>query len=312
MQAEAMTTQRPQRLPVLDTPLIYGCMNICGKPKAPKESPHESIIAAFETGFRVFDHADIYGGGACEEAHARAIQECPALAAEGLTISKAGHVFPPYQAPYPHHYNTEPGHMIDSAKRSRDRLGVEKIDLFLVHRWDPLLDPFEVGDAFQQLREQGVVAEFGVSNYLPWQFEALRLNMAVPLIGNQMQFHPGHLDPMFDGTLDHALAHQVTPMTWGSIGKGAFATGGEVAEGHPERERYLQIQQALDEVGERQGWTRTQTTLAWLRRHPARPVPVVGTTAPERIAECWQAAELAMDRVDWFRILIASRGERMP
>jgi len=311
-QTSHMSLQKAPRPAVLDVPLIYGCMNICGKPKAPKEAPHESIIAAFEAGFRTFDHADIYRGGQCESAHARAIAECPELAKAGRTISKAGHIFPPSQAPYPHHYNTEPGHLIESAKASRDRLGVETIDLFLIHRFDPLLDPFEVGDAFLQLQEEKVVRDFGVSNYLPWQLEALRIHMPVSIAGNQIQFHPAHLDPVFDGTLDHALAHGIVPMTWASIGKGMFATGGEVPQDHAERERYLRIQAALDEVGEREGRTRTQVTLAWLRRHPSRPVPVVGTTNPERIAESWGAADFELSRIDWFRILIASRGARMP
>lgn len=303
----------PPRPPaLLDTPLAYGCMNICGKPKAPKEAPHEAILAAYEAGFRLFDHADIYRGGECEKAHARALAECPKMAAETFTISKAGHVFPKWGSPEPHHYNTEPQHLIDSARASRDRLGVERIDLFLIHRHDPLLDPFAVGEAFARLHEEGVVGHVGVSNHLPWQLEALRRNSPLPLIANQIQFHPGHVDPVFDGTLDHALAHGIRPMAWASIGKGAFASGGAVAEAHPERDRFRRIQAALDDVAERHGVTRTQATLAWLRRHPSAPIPVVGTTNPERIAEAWAAKDYTMDRIDWFRILIASRGERMP
>ncbi len=298
--------------PCLQVPLIYGCMNVCGTPRAPKVAPHESIIAAFEAGFRLFDHADIYRAGACEEAHARAARECPELARSGFVITKAGHVFPPHGSSEPHHYNTEPSRLVESARRSRDRLGVGVIDLFLIHRPDPLLDPVGVAEAFLQMKEEKIAAHFGVSNFLPWQCEALQAHLPDPLYANQVQFHPGRLEPMFDGTFDYALARGMVPMAWGPLNKGAFATDALLAENHAEQEPYRRIQSALDEVGSAMGVTRTQAALAWIRRHPARPIPVIGTTQPERITEAWQGGDLTMDRVDWFRILIASRGGRMP
>lgn len=296
----------------LDTPLIYGCMNICGTFREPKSDPHERILAAYETGYRVFDHADIYSGGACETAFGRALREKPTMRHDTFVITKAGHQFPAKGSDIPHHYNTDPEHLRTAILQSRERLGVETIDLFLIHRFDPLLDPLAVGELFTQLQEEGVVKHFGVSNYLPWQMEALRCNMTTPLVANQVAFHPGRLDPMFDGTLDHALAHRMAPLLWGAVGRGLFATGGMVPEAHAEQERMIRIQQALDAIGEKEGLTRTQTTLAWLRRHPSRPIPVLGTTQPNRMKEAWERRDAKMDRIDWFRILIASRGERMP
>ena len=291
--------------------LAYGCMNVCGTWKAPAADPLRPILAAFEAGFRVFDHADIYAAGRCEEAFAAAGAACPALRREAFLVTKAGHVFPAWDSGIPHHYDTRGEHLEHAVEGSLRRLGVEHVHLFLIHRPDPLLDPGEVAAACARLHAAGKVGAFGVSNFSPLQLDALAA-AGVPVVANQIELHAGLVGPFLDGTLDHALARGWRPMAWGCLARGLVASGGTLPAEHADAGQLGAVQAALDALAQRLGCTRSQAALAFLMRHPSRILPVVGSTDPGRIAECAGAARVALDRLDWYRVHLAARGAALP
>jgi predicted oxidoreductase len=280
-------------------------MGVCGTWKARRDAAAaaRTLCDAAEAGFTIFDHADIYAGGACEEAHALARQASAQVRAARV-ITKAGHVFPPGGSGIPHHYDTTPAHITAACEASLRRLGVARIDLFLVHRPDPIADP-GLGEALAGLVRRGLVDQVGVSNFAPWQFERLQAACPVPLVANQIQLSPAVSAAVDDGTLDHACARHLAVMAWSPLAKGVCAEGSTSDD-----PRLAAVQAALDEVAGRLGFSRSQAALAWIRRHPAGVVPVVGTLAPARMRAALAAVHL--DRIDWFRIAHAGRGAGYP
>lgn len=291
------------------TRLAYGCMGIRGKWNARDETlPRRAVLAAFEAGFRTFDHADIYGKGECEAAFGEILRDVAGMRDEITLISKCGHRFPwePGDT-FPHHYDFSASHLRRSVEGSLQRLGVETLDVLLLHRPDVLMDPDEVAAVLTEIREAGKVREFGVSNFTPSQMQALQSRLPFPLIINQIELHPGAWQAFEDGTLDHCLTHRITPMAWSPLGKGRYAAGGE-----PETEQDAAIVTALDTLGDAHGVSRTVITLAYLLRHPAGVIPVIGTTRPERMQEAVQALKLTLNRKEWYQVHVAARGAKMP
>lgn len=284
---------------------IYGCMNICGKGKDKRglDEAARTILTAYEAGFTIFDHADIYRAGQCEEAHAEALRLDPSFKEQARVITKCGHMFPAWGSGVPRHYNTSYEHIIESVNQSLKRLGIEQIDLLLVHRPDPLLDPEAVAAAFSALEAEGKVAHFGVSNFRPLQFDALQAACPMRLVANQFQFSLSHQDELMDGILDHCLIHHLRPMAWAPLARGAFAF-----EDESELDEH---QQAILEVANRLGATPSQLALAWLRRHPSKIAPVIGTTNAERIRSSIAVRNIDLERIDWFRLAIAARGGKI-
>jgi predicted oxidoreductase len=176
-------------------------------------------------------------------------------------------------------------------------LGTDRLDLLLIHRPDPLLDPSEVADAFSSLKEEGKVLHFGVSNFTGSQFELLQANLPFPLVTNQIEISLTHHAPLFDGSIDVLMKHKASPMAWSPLG------GGRVVSGN--------FDSAFSKAPVYNA-TENQMALAWLLKHPARIFPVIGTTKPERITESAKAIDLEIDLQDWFEMLKVIQGKEMP
>lgn len=183
-------------------------------------------------------------------------------------------------------------------------LGTDHLDLVLLHRPDPLLYAEEVADAFHRLATSGKVRYFGVSNFTPRQLELLATAVTRPLVTNQIQVSLGYLEPLDDGTLDQLQRMGMQPMAWSPLAGGAIATAPEP--------RWQRIQHALDKLAARLSATRDQVALAWLLRHPAGILPILGTGNLDRMQSQILAQNIELDRQDWFELLEASRGEPVP
>jgi predicted oxidoreductase len=177
-------------------------------------------------------------------------------------------------------------------------LGVEKLDLLLIHRPDPLMNADEIADAFDRLKRAGKVEGFGVSNFLPHQFELLESRLEEPLLTNQIEVSLLHLDSLFDGTLDQCQRLGVTPQAWSPLAGGALS--------HQLEETSLS--RALSRAGHELGVTREQLAIAWLLRHPACISPVLGSGKLPRIRELVDAQNIVLDRQLWFELLEAALG----
>jgi predicted oxidoreductase len=267
-----------------------------------------AVIAAYEAGYTLFDHADIYARGLCEEIFGRVLKEVSGMREDVIIATKCGIRFPGDPAPSsPHRYDFSKEHIVTSCEASLQRLGVESIDIYQLHRPDLLMDPDEVFEAFEQLHTQGKVRYFGVSNFLPSFVSLLQSGLSMPLLVNQVEIHLGRLECFYDGTLDQCLAEQITPLSWSPLGGGWLGDGGKAKD-----EKGSALLAVLDEVAAGYGVPRTVVSLAWLLKHPSGIVPIVGSVNPERIRDAVRADEVELTREEWYRILVAARGEGLP
>ncbi|HZK82601.1 MAG TPA: aldo/keto reductase, partial [Humisphaera sp.] len=180
--------------------------------------------------------------------------------------------------------------------------------LYMLHRPDLLMHPAEVAGAFDQLRREGKVREFGVSNFSPSFVETLAASCPMPLIANQVEIHLGRLDCFYDGTVDQCIRRNITPMAWSPLGGGWLAAG-KVDAKNKTRKNLIDT---LDATAGKYGATRSAIALAWLLKHPSRMIPIIGSIKPEHIRSATKADEIDLSREDWYRLLTAARGEPLP
>lgn len=257
------------------------------------------IQVSLDAGITTFDHADIYGDHANEEIFGNVLKRNSGLRRQMQIVTKCGIKFPSSKRPdtWIKHYDTSAEHIIWTAENSLTNLGTDHVDLLLIHRPDPLLNPEVVATAFTQLKESGKVLHFGVSNFTAFQLEMLQSYLSFPLVTNQIELSVTTHQALFDGTMDTMMKHRMGVMAWSPLG------GGKLVSEHS---------QQLFDKAEAYGATPSQLFLSWLLRLPGNVFPVIGTTKPERITEAAKAVDIAIDTQDWFEMLKAVQGREMP
>ncbi len=298
--------------------LAFGCWRIPGT-WTPSEVTRDAeaagraaVLAAVEAGYTLFDHADIYCIGEAERIFGQVLRENPGLRDRIVIATKCGIRRADDPAGAPYRYDFSPAHIVRSCEDSLRRLGVETVDVYVLHRPDFLMDPAEVAGAFESLRTSGKVREFGVSNFASSQVTALQRACPMPLVVNQVEISLAHLSPFGDGTLDQCLAEGIVPMAWSPLAGGQLGDGPRRLLASQQGYRTDAINAALDVMARERGVTRAAVALAWLLRHPARIVPIVGSTNPERIRDAARAEALTMSREDWYRLLAVARDQPLP
>jgi predicted oxidoreductase len=271
-------------------------------------SPRERVEAALEAGCTLFDTADVYGYsrgsgfGTAETLLGAVLREAPQLRARMVLATKAG-ITPPVP------YDSSAEHLLEACDASLRRLGVDTIDLFQIHRPDVLAHPAEVAQALERLRRAGKIREAGVSNYGAAQLDALAAHLPFALASVQNEFSPLAIEPLADGTLDAAMRRGTAVIAWSPLAQGRLATApGALAEDA----RTDRVIAALDAIARRDGTPRTAVAYAWIMAHPSRPIPLIGSQDPARIREARSAYAVHLTREDWYRILVAARGARLP
>ncbi len=299
--------------------LAYGCWRVAGTWN-PAEVTAESraagrraIVAAYEAGYTLFDNADIYCRGEAERILGETLREVSGMRDRVVILTKGG--IRPSGDPEPDspgRYDFSAAHLIRACEESLRRLGIETIDIYLLHRPDYLAEPEEVAQAFSQLKAAGKVRCFGVSNFRPTLVTALQAACPMPLVVHQVEISMAKLDAFTDGTLDQCLIERITPMAWSPLAAGLI--GGGASRLLPSQASYRAegFLPALEAIAKARGVSRTVVALAWLLRHPARVLPIVGSTRPDRIREAPQAADLELTRDEWYRLLIAAQGGPVP
>jgi len=265
------------------------------------------IHGSLDLGISTFDHADIYGDYAAEEIFGRALALEPSLRHRLQLVTKCGIKAVSSRRPAHriNHYDTGREHIVSSAENSLRLLGTDHLDLLLIHRPDPLLDADEVAEAFQALRGAGKVLHFGVSNFLPWQFDLLASRLPMPLVTNQVELSLLKMEVLGDGTVDQCQRLGISPMAWSPLAGGRLLRGDDAQS--------LRVRRALQDVGQELGGaTADQVALAWILRHPARIVPVVGSGKRDRVQSAAAATRLHLSREQWFTLWTASAGRGVP
>lgn len=257
------------------------------------------IRTSLDQGITTFDHADIYGDHGNEELFGYALRGDATLRKSMEIVTKCGIKFPSARRPASRvkHYDTSKEHIIWSAENSLQMFGTDFIDLLLIHRPDPMMDPIAVAEAFSELRISGKVLHFGVSNFTPFQFEMLQSYLDFPLVTNQIELSVTYSQPLFDGTVDVLMKHRASPMAWSPLGGGNLM-GGQFRNIFAHSAKYRASE--------------SQMALAWLLKHPSKIFPVIGTTRPERVEESARAMEIDLDLQDWFEMLKVAMGREMP
>ncbi len=314
------------------TRLAQGCMRIGGswdqrEPLADqtRRAAVRTIRAALDQGINFFDHADIYCAGKSEEAFAEIWSEVPKLRERIVLQSKCGIRFAGDPRPdSPGRYDFSYEHIVRSVEGSLRRLKTDHLDVLLLHRPDPLVEPEEVARAFDELHAGGKVRYFGVSNHTAAQLELLRKYLNRPIVTNQLEVSLLHLhlidegivfnqdDPARvlrnEGTLEYCRSHHITLQAWGPLKSGAVITG--ITE--PPSKAARDVADVLGELAQAQGVSKEAIALAWLLKHPARMQVIIGTTRPERIKAACEADRVELTRDEWYRLFIAGRGDPLP
>lgn len=304
---------------LLSSRLAYGCWRLAGTWDSAAVTPdaidrgREAVLAAFDAGYTLFDHADIYCDGVSETIFGKVLKKIPGMRQQIListkcAIRKSGEPTP--SAPFRYDFSSD--HILRSCEASLERLGIECIDLFQLHRPDYLMAPEEVAAAFAKLHEQGKADHFGVSNFRSSQLTALQKACPMPLVVNQVEISLANRAAFDDGTLDQCLAEKITPLAWSPLAGGLLADGAKALLPSQEAYRTKAIVAALDEIARERSASRTAVALAWLLKHPAQIIPIVGSVQPRNIKEAAAADALELSREEWYRLLEAARGERLP
>lgn len=293
--------------------LVAGCWRLVEQSGADVAEVERFIGRCLDLGISSFDHADIYGHYQVEALFGQALARNLGLRDRIEIVTKCGilPVVPQRPAHRVLHTNTSAAHIRVSVENSLRALHTDRIDLLLLHRPDPLMDADETAQALLDLRSAGKILHFGVSNFAPPQFELLRSRMGtVPLSTHQVELSVMHTDALYDGTIDQCHRLRCAPMAWSPLGGGRLFKA-DVAQA-------ARVKAVLDALvlvhAEAVGGPDTRVdastiALAWLLRHPARIVPVLGSIRPERLHRAARACALSLDRKDWQAITTAAEGE---
>ena len=263
----------------------------------------ERIEAAFSAGVTLFDTADIYGPdngeafGSSEALLGQVFAAQPGLRERMVLATKGG-----IRMGVP--YDSSPEYLSEAIDASLKRLRTDHVELWQIHRPDLLAHPQEVARALDDAVTSGKIAAVGVSNFTPAQTGALAHFLTVPLATTQPEFSPLTTTPLFDGIMDGAMAHGTTVLAWSPLGGGRMA--------RPADQRTRDVATLLDTKAAETGVDRSAAAYSWIMTHPAHPIPIVGTQNPERIAAIADAYKPQWTRAEWYRVLEASRGEKLP
>ncbi len=265
------------------------------------------IEAVLDTGITTFDHADIYGDFSCETLFGEALIRKPALRQKMQLVTKCGikSVSPKFPERKINHYDTGYQHIVNSVEQSLKNFHTDYLDLLLIHRPDPLMNPDETARAFEDLYQAGKVLHFGVSNFLPADMEMLQTHLSLPLVTNQVEISPAQLAHFHNGSMAYFLQKSIHPMAWSPL------SGGKLL--HPEDEEGRRIHRKLSELAQRKGTESIAALVfAWLLKHPAGIIPVLGTGKMHRIQEALEAFTISLTTEEWFEIYEAGLGHKVP
>ncbi|MEC8746071.1 MAG: aldo/keto reductase [Pseudomonadota bacterium] len=282
--------------------LVYGMWRLADDSDTSVKHVDAKINAALDQGITTFDQADIYGGYTAEAVMGAAMRANPSLRQRMEIISKCDIVIDAgrHSGARVKHYNTTAAHINASVDASLAEMGIDEIDVLLVHRPDPFMDHHETGAALDALVDAGKVRAAGVSNFRPWDWSLLQSAMRHPLVTNQIELSLKHIAPFTNGDLAFHQQHGHVVMAWSPLGGGDLMTASN------------ELTHRLDSIAKRSGVDRAAVATAFLLAHPAKITPVLGTNNLDRISSISAAETVQLDRQDWFSLYEAALGSEVP
>lgn len=325
-----MRTMPLEKREITNSRLALGCMGFGGNwdrsPISDSEilKTEEAIDAALASGITMFDHADIYTMGKAEEAFGHVLKGNPSLRDQMVIQSKCGIRFADDIGPGRYDFSKE--HILGSVDKILQRLTVDYLDILLLHRPDPLMEPEVVAEAFEQLKASGKVRHFGVSNMNKSQIQLLEAYTDERLIVNQLELSLNKLDfvdqgvhvnqqagqnlHFADGLIEHCMINDIQIQAWSPLAQGIFS-GNESLELSEAKQNTKEL---VAKMAAEKETTLEAIVLGWLMRHPAKIQPVIGTTNVQRIKDAQDAVRQSeiMTREEWYELYVSSRGNKLP
>jgi predicted oxidoreductase len=282
--------------------LVYGMWRIGDDADTSPKHVQAKIEACLAQGITTMDQADIYGDYTAEAILGGALKASPGLRDKLEIVTKCDIVAPAgrHSAARVKYYDTSAAHITASVEASLTDMGTDHVDLLLIHRPDPLIDPDETGPTLDALVASGKVRAVGVSNFRPWDFSLLQSSMENNLVTNQIEMSLLATDTFVNGDLAYLQERMVPPMAWSPLGGGRLMDGSK-----PE------LLAALKRIGGEHGVDETAVAVAWLLRHPSTILPVMGTNSLDRIAKIADATKVEMDRQTWFELYTLAIGQEV-
>ncbi len=327
-----MNTYHIPRTDLRVSRIAYGCMKIGGGwdhtpiSAEAETAARAAVEAALECGINFFDHADIYCCGKSETVFGRLLADSPGLRDRVVLQSKVGIRFAndAYSSGEPARYDFSREHILRSTEAILQRLQTDRLDLLLLHRPDPLVEPEEVAAAFDALHSSGKVRHFGVSNHTPAQIELLRRHVRQPLVVNQLEFSLAQPALVVEGVLanragstteanlstgllDYCRLHDILVQAWAPVGGGRLLRALNAETGP-----LTACADLLSRLAAQKQTTPDAVALAWILRHPAGIQPILGTTRAERVHAAAPADQITLTREEWYALLAAARGQKVP
>lgn len=288
------------------SPVVWGCMRVR------EQFADAGEIARFlggllDLGITAIDSADIYGDYEAERALGAGLRALGPSARLFTIVGKGGIALTSPDNRPDHrvkHYHGGPERLADVVNRTLADLGVERLAAFLVHRPDWLADPRETADALDRLIDGGKIAAAGVSNHSTGQLTTLASLRRRPVVTNQIELSVLRRTPLTDGTLDQAIVHGFRPMIWSPIGGGRLL--------YPQTDADHRLVATLTEVATAYGLAGpAEAAIAWVVRHPSRPVPILGSGKLDRLRAGLKAAQTTLDRQDWYHLWQTAAGQEV-
>jgi predicted oxidoreductase len=285
--------------------IAYGCWRLGDSPDTSAAATRRKIDLCLDQGITTFDHADIYGNYACEALFGQAVKADRTLAKKLEIVTKCGIMLMSDVHPTTRvkHYDTSAAHVRASVERSLSNLGVDVIDVLLIHRQDPLMDHAQLGACLDALIAQGKVKSAGVSNFMPWDVELLQAGMKNRLVTNQIEASLLHLAPFVDGQIAFAQRTKMPLMAWSPLAGGQLFGSGDAAR---------RLAPPLAAKAKAEGVDATAVAIGWLLHHPANIIPVLGTNDLARITRIGDATEVKFDTQGWYELYAAALGRDVP
>ena len=258
----------------------------------------ELILSAFNNGINSFDHADIYGGYTTEETFGEAFLKTGINRENVFFISKCGIMYPSEKLPIKvKHYDYSEKHLIQSVENSLKNLKTDYLDCLLLHRPSPLMDISEISNTIAHLLKENKIRSFGVSNFTISQMEMFKGKLNISF--NQINLSLTNLDSIFDGTLEYMQANNIIPMAYSPLGQ-YYKTDNP------------RLKEVVGFLSKKYNCSDDQLLISWLIKLPSGVYPVIGTTRVERINKSLGSLKIDIETIDWFEILEASVGKRVP
>lgn len=288
--------------------IALGCMSLA---KDNREASAATVAKARDLGINLLDTADVYGRGDSEEVLGAALKDAGIPREEVVIASKCGIVFPGMVPDYDHKaYDLSPSYLKSSCEASLKRLQTDYLDLYQPHRIDHLTHPEETARALEDLKQEGKVRHVGVSNYTPDEIRALSAYIRLETL--QTQFSLLHLEPLETGLLATCQEKRMNVLCWSPNHRGVLAGAKRPTHDDWRLQREQGVVGQVTAFAETMGVTSSQLALAWLMHLPGGVIPLVGTANPDHLAEAAAAADIAIERDDWYELMVMGRGRPMP